>query len=257
MSLSGSLREVVGTLVARFERPLVTVPTNAAAVVTAAAVDSVDARVVIDTEVTSSLSTRSKMRFVEPTVDVRGGSVDSLVVSDDGGDRLAAVATSGGETLAVVDDTGVDSFDHVWRTGESVTFDVPAHSEFVGEVHERLGSRAATVVDGGASAVDGEVINGATAAWFDPAGLLVFGGARGRCLWSEVVGVARSTGLCSRRTLQRRLSTLQERDLVRTVPAERETAGGRPNRLEPVDDAVPPTASDDDDLAAVVGGERR
>lgn len=233
MTLSGSLSEVVGTLIERFERPLVTVPTEAAATATAtAAADSGDVRAVLDTGV-SSLSTRSRMRLAEPGVDVRKASVDSLVVS--GNSRLAVVGATDTETLAVVDDGVDDPLDRLWATADPVTVDAPAYSQFVDAVGERLGPEAAAVVDGDlAVSSGGGVIDAETAARIDPPGLLVFGAARGRCLWSEVVDVARDTGLCSRGTLQRRLSTLRNEGVVCTVPVERDSRGGRPNRLEPV-----------------------
>jgi hypothetical protein len=232
---SGSLNEVVDGLLRRATNPIVGVRgrDERRAVASVAARLTENVRVLLDPTISSDLNSLTEMHLSEDHVDVRVGPVGSLFVSGD--DLLAVVEVAPRSVSAAVDTNDSEEFGDRWSEANCLETDNPSHSSFVAEAGDRLGPSASAAVDVSATELRGSV---------DPAGLLVWGGARSRSLWSEVVDVARETGLCSRGALQRRLSTLRDEQLVRTVPVDRDGPGGRPNRLEPRHDlpGEPPAA---------------
>lgn len=239
---TGGLTEVLSTLLEQTNTPLVGVPDGGTARVAGPVIGDSDDRVrVLLAADPDRLDPITATHLKESNVDVRRGPAGSLWVR--GRDRLSIVETGVDESVAAVDSSPEsNALVERWEGAANVDISSPARSDLVECAHNQMGKTAADVVEKSTAA---QVTRGSVG----PAGLLVWGGARSKSTWSDVVDVARETDLCSRRSLQRRLSSLCDNDIVRRVPMGRDGSGGRPNRLEvtehvPRDELLPTVVLD-------------
>ncbi len=239
-SLTGSPTDLLGQLATLLGYPVVTAPSSTwlSASLRAAEERDESIRVLAPGSAVSALgwSSRSIASGLDDRglLSVRQMDVTDVTVRDD--DQVAYVDRTTPTPTALLG--GRSGTTEIWQTGKPVSWDTAPLPAVVDACRSEFGPEAAETLRTGAS------VSVRTSS-DDPVVLLVWSAARSESLVDSVRGVAEELGIASARTVNRRVRTMEEENLIdrERDPNATDRRGSPPLRLstaiDPNDGRIP------------------
>jgi hypothetical protein len=131
-------------------------------------------------------------------------------------------------------DAAREEFGALWKRGSPVSLDHPAHSSLVAECRATLGEDVVDAFETTELRVRGGL---------DPVAGLVWAGADAGARVPAVVDVVEAVGLAASSTVYRRIDSLEDLGLIRTVPGRSSGSGRSAETLQRAVDADSDAAS--------------
>lgn len=214
----GKTNEVIREIVEDMNSPIVSCPSRDLLM---SVPNSDGLRLLVDEGLIEQTSKIVRMELSESTSEIRETNVPDVSVRDPEAGQAAIVDRTGPGAVAAVIDSDPETITETWREADSVEFDVPEWSEFVGVVSENAGREAGNELRTIASScLRGDDLP-------DLVTLSVWAGAVAGARRSDIVDALDQLGLSSPSAVSRRISRLKDETIIRSVPVQ-DGSVGRP-----------------------------